>query len=82
MLQTAAPVPDILIAQSKIQSQSQVKMAMWELCVLARIAAASFVVYDPSDVVGTLVWTADNALVADYSIPFVCFPRLKVTTSS
>lgn len=34
----------------------------------AGIVGATFTITDPSDVIGTTQWTADNALIADYNV--------------
>lgn len=46
-------------------------MSILKACILANVALGSFVVYDPSDVIDPSAWAADNALLANYSVPFV-----------
>lgn len=41
------------------------------LAFLLGPALASVSVSDPSDVISPLLWTADNAIVPDYSVPFI-----------
>jgi hypothetical protein len=46
-------------------------MSIKRASLFASVALASFVVYDPSDVIDPAAWATDNALLANYSIPFV-----------
>jgi hypothetical protein len=41
------------------------------LFLVAGIACATVSVTDPSDVISPLLWAADNAIVPNYSVPFI-----------
>lgn len=43
-------------------------MSLLRLATFVTAAAATFVVTDPSDQIGTIDWAADNALPADYNV--------------
>src|SRR5258707_12533411 len=38
---------------------------------LASVALAKVSISDPSDVISPLLWTADNAIIPDYNVPFI-----------
>jgi hypothetical protein len=41
------------------------------LLALPVVALASLTINDPSDVISPSDWTADNAIVPDYNVPFI-----------
>jgi hypothetical protein len=46
---------------------------MFTFCIfsLASVVLAKVSISDPSDVISPLLWTADNAIIPDYNVPFV-----------
>jgi hypothetical protein len=38
---------------------------------LATITLAKLTLSDPSDIISPILWAADNAIIADYNVPFV-----------
>lgn len=46
-------------------------MFPFAVLALASVALANVSVSDPSDNISPLLWTADNAIVPDYNVPFI-----------
>jgi hypothetical protein len=48
-----------------------VKMHLTYLLLASGMACASVTITDPSNVISPLLWSADNAIVPNYSVPFI-----------
>ncbi|KAE9364977.1 hypothetical protein N431DRAFT_353960 [Stipitochalara longipes BDJ] len=46
---------------------------MFSICILTlvSVALAKVSVSDPSDIISPLLWTTDNAIIANYNVPFI-----------